>query len=98
MIDVDGRIGLGHKHALVAPLLVELRRAGVAVVLLVVVARLDLVQVDADEAVRMELVEMVLQLGTDHVVRRGDNVAQRADAAKVVTDSAEGLNLGHGWK
>ena len=42
------------------PLLVELGGAGVAVVLFVVVARLDLVQVDADEAIGVELVEMVL--------------------------------------
>ena len=46
----------------------------------------------------MELVEVLLQFGTDHVVGRRDNVAQRADAAKVVADSTEGLNFGHGWK
>ena len=98
MVDVDGRVGLGGQHALVAPLLVELGRPGVAVVHLVVVARLDLVQVDADEAVRMQLVEVLLQLGADHIVGRRDHVAQRADAAKVVADSTEGLNFGHGRK
>ena len=98
VVDVDGRIGLGRQHALLAPILVELRRAGIAVVLLVVVARLDAVQVDADEVVRMEPVEMVLQFGADHIVRGRDHVAQRADPAEVVTHSTEGLNIGHGWK
>ena len=44
------------------------------------------------------LVEVFLQLGADDVVGRGDHVAQRADAAEVVTDSAEGLDFGHGGK
>ena len=54
VVDVDGRIGLGCQDALVAPLLVEACGPGVAVVARIVVARLDAVQVDPYEAVRME--------------------------------------------
>ncbi len=96
VIDVDGRVRLGEQHAFAAPVLEELGRAAVAVVRLVV-ARLLAVEDQPDDVGRMLLVELVLQLGADHVVRRSNDVAQRADVPQVVTQSAEGLDVGHGF-
>jgi len=76
-----------YHHALVLPLLVDPGRAGIAIVLFVVVARSILFRSMADEAVRMELVEVILKLGADHVVGRSDDVGQRTDTTKVVTNS-----------
>ena len=42
----------------------------------------------------MLLVELLLQLGIDHVVGRRDDVGQRADVAEVVANAAEGLDVG----
>jgi hypothetical protein len=44
----------------------------------------------------MLLVQGILKFGADHIVRRRDDVAERADLAQVVTDSAKGLDLRHG--
>ena len=80
------------------PVLVEPLGPGVAVVGLVVVARLDPVEDQADDVVGMFAVELVLQLRADHVVGRRDHVAQRPDVAKVVAEAAKGLNFRHGTK
>ena len=98
VIDVDGRVGLGGQHPVVTPLLVEPSGAGVAIVRLVIVTRLDPVQVDADETLGVQLVEVLLQLRPNHVVGRRDHVGQRADAAEVVTDATEGLDFWHRGK
>ena len=95
VIDVDGRVGLGEQHALRLPVLEESPRPGVAVVHLVVVARLDAVEDQADDVAGMLAIKLLLQVGIDHVVGRGDHVAQRADVAEVVAEGAEGLNFRH---
>ena len=61
MIDVDRRIGIGVEHAFRLPVLVEPLGAGVAVVDLVVIARLDLVEDQADDVVGALPVQLVLQ-------------------------------------
>ena len=95
VIDVDGRLRLLGQHAFLPPVLEEARGARVAVVL-VVVARLLAVELQADEVGRVLLVELVLKLGVDHVIRRADDVRQRADVLEVVANAAEGLDVGHG--
>ena len=76
--------GLGEQHPRRLPVLEQSLRPRVAVVHLVVVARLDAVEDQADDVAGMLLVELLLQLGVDHVVGRGDHVAQGADVAQVV--------------
>jgi hypothetical protein len=40
-------------------------------------------------------VEFGLEFRTDHIIGRGDDVAQRSDLAKVVANGTKGLNLRH---
>ena len=90
VIDVDRRLGLGEQHALAQPVAQQPGGARVAIVVLVV-ARLVAVEDQPHDVGRVLLVELLLQLGVDHVVRRRDDVAQRADVAEVVANAAEGL-------
>ena len=69
VVDVDRRVALGEQHALAEPVAQEPRGPRVAVVVLVV-ARLVLVEDQPDDVRRMLLVELVLQRGIDDVVRR----------------------------
>src|SRR5207253_4988478 len=59
------------------------------------VRRLLLVQDEADDIMGTTLVECLLQGGIDHIVRRGHDVAQGADAAKVVAKCAKRANICH---
>src|SRR5207237_1255705 len=59
------------------------------------VIRLFLVQDEADDVMGTTLVERLLQGGIDHIVRRGHDVAQGADAAKVVAKCAKRANICH---
>ena len=95
VIDVDRRLGLGEQHAFAPPAAQEPRRPRVAVVVLVI-ARLVAVENQPHDVGRMLVVERGLQLGIDHVVRRRDDVRERADVAEVVADTAEGLDVRHG--
>ena len=95
MIDVNRRIGIRVEHAFRLPVLVEPLGPRVAVVDLVVVARLDLVEDQADDVIGALLVEFGLEFRADDVVGRGDHVAQRSDLAKVVANGTKGLNLRH---
>ena len=94
VIDVDRRVGLGEQHALALPLPQQPGRARVAIVVLVI-ARLVPVEDQPHDVGRVLVVEPLLQLGVDHVVRRRDHVAQRADVAEVVANAAKGLDVGH---
>ena len=76
------------------PFAEEAGGAGVAV-LAFVVARLFLVEDEADDVVGAAVVEGLLQRGVDDVVGRRDHVAEGADAAQVVAVGAEGPDLGH---
>src|SRR5262245_20257307 len=71
-----------------------MRGGGVSVVRLRVV-RLRLVQDQADNIVGAAVVERLLQGRIDHVVRRGDHVAQSAHSAQIVSNSAKRTNIGH---
>ncbi len=95
VIDVDRRVGFGEQHAFAQPRPHQPGRARVAIVVLVV-AWLVLVEDQAHDVGRVLVVELLLQLGVDHVVRRRDDVAQRADVAEVVANAAEGLDVRHG--
>src|SRR5207245_4936528 len=41
-------------------------------------------------------VQLLLQGRIDHVVRRGDDFAERTDAAEVITESTKRADVGHG--
>ena len=95
VVNVDRRVGLGEQHAVAQPGAHQAGRARVAIVVLVI-AGLVLVEDQAHDVGRMLVVQPLLQLGVDHVVRRRDDVAQRADVAEVVTNAAKGGDIGHG--
>jgi hypothetical protein len=60
-----------------------------------VVARFVLVENQPHDVGRMLVVQLLLQVGIDHVIRRRDDVAERANMAKVIANAAEGLDVGH---
>jgi hypothetical protein len=96
VIDVDGWIGLRREDSFGLPLLEKPGGPSIAVADFIVVARLNAVQINADETMWMKLVEVGLQVGTNHVVWRRHHVAQRADATQVVANPAKCLKLWHG--
>ena len=59
-------------------------------IVVVVVAGLVLVQNQPHDIGRVLVVERVLKVRVDHVIGRRDHVAQRADVAEVVANSAKG--------
>jgi len=75
VIDVDGRTGLAKQHALAPPVLQKPPRPRVAIVLRVVVARLQPVQDQPDHVAGVLLVQLILQLRPNRVVGRCHHVA-----------------------
>ena len=61
-----------------------------------VVARLVAIEDQPNDVRRVPLVELILQLGADHVVRRSDRRRSASRLPQVVTQSAKGLNFRHG--
>ena len=61
----------------------------------VAVARLLLIQDQADDVVGAAGVQGLLKAGVDHIIGRRDHIAERSDAAQVVAVSAEGADVGH---
>ena len=95
VIDVDRRVGLGEQHALALPHAQLPRRTRVAIVVFVV-AGLVLIENQPHDVGRVLVVQLLLQLAIDHVVRRRDDVAERTDVTKIVADAAEGGDIWHG--
>ena len=95
MIDVNGRLRFGGQHAFAPPIREELSRPRIAIVC-GIVPRLVAIEDQADDIRRVSFVELALQIGADHVVWRRHDLRQRSDVLEVVTQSAKGLNLGHG--
>jgi hypothetical protein len=92
MVDVDGGLRLREEHAFASPVLEVLGGSGV-LILGVVVTRLLAVEDQPYGVGRVLLVKLLLQFWADHIVWRGDYIAERAHVPQVVTDSAEGLNV-----
>ncbi len=86
--------GIADEDVVGDPVAEEAGGAAVAVAA-VVIARLFLVEDEADDVMGAALVEGLLQRGVDHVVGRGDHVAEGADAAQIVAVGPEGPDLGH---
>ena len=73
---LGGGIGGGALTGLLLPLV---RGHLSAAVVGFIVSRLDAIEIHADEVARMALVQLVEQRRIDHIVWRGDDVAQGAD-------------------
>jgi hypothetical protein len=97
MVYVQRRIGFVQQQTFLTPILEEPSGAGVTVALLIV-SWLVAVQDQADYIRRVLLVELVLKSRADHVIRWSHYIAERADVAQIVTESAKGLYFGHGWE
>jgi len=94
VIDVDGCFIFGAQHAVLASFLENLGRPIVDG--LVADQVIPPVQNQADNIVLVPLVEVVLKVAVDDVVRRGDNRLEGTDAGKIVTKGAKCLDIGHG--
>lgn len=75
VVHVHGRIGFGEQHSLSTPRFPESRGAKVRVIGLVV-ARLRSIENQPHNVARMSLVELVTELGRNHVVGRSNHVGQ----------------------
>ena len=89
LVDVERPRPVLHQHVLAEPLAQGVRRARVAVVGLGVGRGLAL-QDEADDVVRTSGEEALLHRRVDHVIRRGDHVAERPHPAQVVAIAAKG--------
>ena len=61
-----------------------------------VVTGLVAIQNQPHDVRKVEIVQRALHVGVDDIVRRGDDVAKRANVSQIVADAAEGLDSGHG--
>ena len=94
VIDVERRIGLELQHPFAPPVLEEPRRARVPVVVLVV-AWLVAIELQADHVGGVTLVQFILQGRINHVVGRRDHIAKRADLGEVIANAAKSVNFRH---
>ncbi len=94
VVKVERGRGVLTQHAVAQPLVQEPPRAGVPVHGRIV-TRLLTVKLEPDDVIRTRVVEPVLQCRIDHVVWRRHDVRQRADLGHVITNAAEGANVGH---
>jgi hypothetical protein len=95
VVDINGLLPLREQDALALPVAHRLGRAGVAVVG-VVVAILILAQNDPYTVGGVQIIELLLQLTVDHVVRWSNHIAERTNLSEVVTDTRKGTDVGHG--
>jgi hypothetical protein len=94
MVDVNRGHRFGGQDPFAPPVPEEAGRSRVAIVD-VVVARFIAIENQTNNIGRVCLVELALQVGANHVVRRRNDLRQRTDVLEIVTQSTKGLNLGH---
>ena len=75
MIDINRRIGLSKQNPLALPITKQPRRSAVAVALLVIFG-LCAIKNQTHDVGRVSLIERVLHLRVNHIVGRGDNIAE----------------------
>jgi hypothetical protein len=94
VINVNRGPGVFLQHSFAPPVLQKAGRPGVFVVS-AVVAGLLAVEDQPHDVAGVLLIQGVLQVLINHVVRRGDHIAQRADVPQVITQAAEGFDIRH---
>ena len=93
-IDVDGEKGILAEDALVAP--VEEVGGGTGIYIVYgIVGFFTATEDDAHEVMRADRVVVILQGGSDLVVRLGDDLG-RGDLAGIVAKRTKGMNVSHG--
>src|SRR5436190_684461 len=90
VIDVKRWSGFAEKHAVAQPQTHQPGCPRVAIVVLII-AWLIFVEDQSYDVRGVHVVELLLKRGVDHIIRRRDDIAQRADMAEVVADAAESL-------
>jgi len=94
LVHVQPASGILVDHARGDPLAKRVRGAGVPVVRLVI-ARLVAREFEPDRVVWAGVVELLLERGVDHIVRRRDHIGERAHAPEVVPKPAKPPNISH---
>src|SRR5256885_2305009 len=94
MVDVKGRLSFAKEHAVAQPGTHQPGCPRITVVMLVI-TRLVFVEDQAHDVGRVPVVQPLLKRGVDHIIRRRDDIAQRADVPEVVADASECLDGGH---
>jgi hypothetical protein len=95
VINVQRILAFLVQHPFLHPACEEVGRAAIAF-FGVRITRFFAVELQPDDVARVPLVQLVLKLRVDHVVRGAGHVREAADLGDVVSPAAKRLNLGHG--